>query len=99
MECIINGISGVLGSCVVGILEKENKGNHLVFGFVVKDPSNKELTEDSIISHVHSRVDDAKKIRGGVHLLHALPLSRSGKIMIPEVKKLAMEYYEASLVQ
>jgi acyl-coenzyme A synthetase/AMP-(fatty) acid ligase len=82
-----------MSSSVVGIFE-ENQGNDLIFGFVVKDPLNIQLTEDFIMNHVNNKVIDAKKLRGGVHFLDALPMTPSGKIQRPEVKKIAQKIYE-----
>jgi 4-coumarate--CoA ligase len=88
IEAIINEVKGVRNSCVVGVYD-EKSANDFAFAFVMKDPSNDKLIEDDILNHVHSKVMDAKKIRGGVHFIDAFPMTSSGKIKRVEVKKIA----------
>lgn len=90
---MINDIDGVKNSCVVGIFEEE-KGNDLIFAFVIKDPSKAKLTEDEIADYVHSKVIDAKKFRGGVHFVDSFPLTPTGKIKRADVRVLARKYYD-----
>lgn len=54
--------------------------NDVIFGFVVKDPTCERLTEDFILNYVNSKVIDAKKLRGGVHFVDALPMTINGKV-------------------
>lgn len=88
LEDIINEIDGVNSSSVVGIFDPITN-NDIIFGFVVKNLTFNELTEDFIEDYVNSKVIDAKKLRGGVHFLDFLPVSINGKIQKSDVKKIA----------
>ncbi|CRK87334.1 CLUMA_CG001136, isoform A [Clunio marinus] len=88
LETIVNEIDGVIASCVVGVYE-EHKGNDLIFAFIIKDPSNHEITEETVMSYVHGKVMHAKKLRGGVHFIDKFPTTPSGKIKRVEVKEIA----------
>lgn len=89
LEDVIDEISGVISSCLVGIYD-ESTGFDQLFGFVVKDPTNVQLTEDFILDYVNSRVIDAKRLRGGVHFLDALPITVNGKVDKSAVRKVAL---------
>lgn len=93
LESIINEIDGVISSCVVGVLE-EDKGNDLVYAFVIKDPLKCQLNENEIVTYVNSKVIHAKHLRGGVHFVDNLPMTPSGKIQSRNVRKIAQEIYE-----
>lgn len=92
LESIINQIHGVVDSCVVGVFE-ENKGNDLIYAFVVKDPTRSHLTEEFIKDYVESKVIDAKKLRGGVHFLSVFPMTPSGKIQRTVIKEIAQKMH------
>lgn len=96
LESIINEVDGVVTSCVVGVLD-EKTGNDLIFGFVVKDSSNQQLTEAEILNHVNGKVIDAKKLRGGIHFVKSFPMTPSGKIKRISMRTLAKEYLAKSL--
>jgi 4-coumarate--CoA ligase len=91
LEEMIDGIEGVISSCVVGVLD-QNTGNDLIFAFVIKNSSNKKLTEEKILNHVQEKVIDAKKLRGGVHFVESFPLTSTGKIQKSEVKNMAQKF-------
>lgn len=74
-------------------MQEEFTGNDIIFGFVVKDRNNDQLTEDFILSYVKSRVIDAKQLRGGVHFLDDLPLTINGKLDKAAIKKIAHNYF------
>jgi 4-coumarate--CoA ligase len=95
LEEIINGIDGVVNSCVVGIFE-EDKGNDLIFAFVIKDLQKLELKQEDIVTYVNTKVIDAKRLRGGVHFIESLPMTPSGKILRRKVKEIAKEMYDKS---
>lgn len=95
LENIICEIGGVISSCVVGIFD-DSTGNDLIFGFAVKDPRYVDLTEDHILDYVNGKVIDAKKLRGEVHFLDALPLTFSGKVQKSAVKKIAQEFLDCA---
>lgn len=80
---------------MVGIFD-DSTGNDLVFGFVVKDPTYVDLTESHILDYVNGKVIDAKKLRGGVHFLDALPMTINGKVQKPAVKKIAQRYFNCA---
>lgn len=83
----------MISSCVVGVFE-ENKGNDLIYAFVIKDPAKSQLTEEFIKDYVEGKVIDAKKLRGGVYFRDAFPMTPSGKIQRNVVKKIAQKMYE-----
>lgn len=90
-------VEGVIDACVVGVYE-ENKGDDLIFGFVMKNASNDKLTEKEISDYVNERIDDdAKKLRGGVHFIDAFPLTPSTKVKRVAMRKIAQEYYNRKI--
>lgn len=62
----------------------------------MKSSSATDLNEEIIISYVHSKVIDAKKLRGGVHFIDALPMTPSAKVKRAEVRKIAHDIYIAN---
>lgn len=78
-------------------MQEEFTGNDIIFGFVVKDRNNDQLTEDFILSYVKSRVIDAKQLRGGVHFLDDLPLTINGKLDKAAIKKIAHNYFHNTI--
>lgn len=78
MESIINEVDGVVGSCIVGVLDKETF-NYIIHAFVVAD-KNKNLSPDTVLQHVNSKVIEPRHIRGGVHFVDSLPIGRTGKV-------------------
>lgn len=91
LESIIGDIKGVTGVCVVGAHPED--ADDLIFAFVIKDS---DLTEKYIEDYVSGRVEDAKKIRGGVHFVDSFPLTVNGKIRRFEVRNCAQEKYKNS---
>ena len=89
-------IEGVIDACVVGVHE-ENKCNDLIFGFVIKDPSFDKLTEKEILDYVNSRVEDEKKLRGGVHFVDAFPLTPSAKVKRNVMRQVAKDYFDKNI--
>lgn len=96
LESIMNSIEGVISSCVVGVQE-EFTGEDMIYGFVVKDRNNDQLTEDFIANYVKVRVIDAKQLRGGVLFLDDLPLTINGKLDKAAIKKIAHNYYHNNI--
>lgn len=97
IETIIKEIEGVYDACVVGVYE-EDKGDDLIYGFVIKDPSNEKLTEKVIKDYVNGKIDnDGKKLRGGVHFVDAFPLTFSAKIKRVAMRKIAQEHYDSKI--
>lgn len=92
MEKLIEGISGVVMTCVVGIPDR--LWGDLPAAVVVKSP-NSSITTNSIIETVDAMVADHKKLRGGVYFVNELPLTPSGKIIRAKVKKMAIELYDS----
>ena len=88
LEALINKIDGVVNSCVVGVYEEE-KGNDLIFAFVIKDTSNQHVTAEGILKYVHSRTTFVNQLSGGVYFLDSFPLTPSGKVRKTEVKNIA----------
>lgn len=78
IEAIINEIKGIASSCVVGVPE-QHTGNDIIHAFVILDESA-VVTEKFIADYVETRVIDAKKIRGGVHIVGSFPLGLTGKV-------------------
>lgn len=75
-------------SCVVPLWVEE-QATHLPVGFVVIKEKAKAKGEKAIIEGIHSwlnaRVANHKKLRGGIHIIPAVPKSPSGKILRREV--------------
>jgi 4-coumarate--CoA ligase len=87
LESVINGIEGVVSSCIVGVL-KENTGNDIIHAFVIVDES-KGLTEDIVLNYVNERVMEPKRLRGGVHFVKTFPVGFSGKVNKRKLKDMA----------
>lgn len=94
LEMIIDEIEGVKNSCVVGVT-RETDSNDLVFAFVVKDTDAEDLREVDIENYVNERVIDAKRLRGGVHFVDAIPLTPSGKVLRRKAKEMAIKIHRS----
>jgi acyl-CoA synthetase (AMP-forming)/AMP-acid ligase II len=89
LEGIIDEINGIVRSCVVGISDRRS-GNDIIHAFVITDRT-KAITEKDVHEFVNQKVIDAKKLRGGVHIVDSFPLLPSGKVNRMELKKVAMD--------
>lgn len=56
-------------------------------------PPDFRLTETEIIKILDEKLDDVKKLRGGVYFVDKLALTPSGKILRRKVKELANKLY------
>lgn len=88
LERIINTCEGVLLSVVCGV---QQDGNDIIMAIVVKDPKCVDLTEEVIENFVNDRVDDVRRIRGGVHFVESFPMTITGKVKRVAVKDIAKE--------
>ncbi len=56
--------------------------------FVVLTPASKgKVTEQDLMQHVHSKVADYKKLRGGLVFVDVVPRSPSGKILRKQLRE------------
>ena len=86
LEAVIAQVAGVKEVCVFGI--PDPLVQERVAAVVVKTPGS-NVTEDEIISFVEERVDDFKRIRGGVVFVDApLPRTMVGKLRRKDVRKM-----------
>jgi len=88
VENCLTDLKGVKNAAVAGI-------PHEVFGDVpmafVALEEGSTLTEDEIHEHVNSRLAFQNHLRGGVVFIDEIPVSRIGKILRGEVRKLVKE--------
>lgn len=73
---------------VIGV--PDDKANELPMAFVVKQP-NVNLREKEVIDFVAERVSPAKRLRGGVRFVNAIPKNASGKILRRELRAMARQ--------
>lgn len=66
----------------------------MIFAFVIKSQKCVTLSEEVIMRHVHSKVIDAKKLRGGVYFVDDFPMTPSGKIQRAAMRKVAENHYK-----
>lgn len=59
----------------------------LVTAVVVKQPSSK-ITEQELIDYVNEKLDEYKKIRGGLKFVESIPRNPQGKILKPQLRAL-----------
>ena len=78
IEDIILGMDGVFEVGVFGIPEPTVQ--ELVSAAVVKKDGC-SITAEDILDHVHRRVEDHQRLRGGVYFVEKVPRSIQGKIL------------------
>lgn len=91
IEAVIERLNGVMACSVIGIPHPEL--GDLPAAAVVKLPTS-HLTEEEIEEAVALRLSDAKKLRGGVYFVQALPRTVSGKVKSSAVKEMLIKLYD-----
>ncbi|XP_021701517.1 luciferin 4-monooxygenase [Aedes aegypti] len=85
VECVIEGIEGVMYACVVGVPEEGWEASDLLTAVVVKH-KHCQLTEEQVMMMTNERVPDYKQLRGGVIFRDGLPLGGTGKVLRDKVR-------------
>ncbi|KAB0791588.1 hypothetical protein PPYR_03388 [Photinus pyralis] len=88
IEDVLAAHPQIAGSLVIG-LPHDLDENHLMALVVLKDrAANVEAKE--IERYVEERVDDRKRLRGGVKIVDAIPLSDAGKMRRREIRNMVL---------
>nr|CAD7392269.1 unnamed protein product [Timema cristinae] len=82
LEAILMSHPGVMDAAVIGVPD-EGVGE-LPKAFVVKKDAN--VTAQQLVDYVNGQVSSAKKLRGGVQFVEAIPKNPSGKILRKELR-------------
>lgn len=77
LEAILLEHPAVLQAVVVGMPHSEDSHHPCAFVVVRKDLN---VNADEILNYVNEKVEDRKKLRGGVHIIEKLPITPSGKL-------------------
>jgi acyl-coenzyme A synthetase/AMP-(fatty) acid ligase len=80
----------ILECCVTGIPDEEF--DFLIAALVVKD-SKSSVTELEIENFLNSKVQDAKKLRGGVYFVDTVPQTPSGKPRRKDAQQIVIGLY------
>lgn len=78
LEEILLTHPAISAAVVVGVPNEED-GEHPMACVILK-PETKDIKEEDIRKYVDERVDDKKKLRGGVVFLKSFPMTATGKI-------------------
>nr|CAD7427909.1 unnamed protein product [Timema monikensis] len=82
LEAILMSHPGVMDAAVIGV--PDEGAGELPKAFVVKKDAN--VTAQQLVDYVNGQVSSAKKLRGGVQFVEAIPKNPSGKILRKELR-------------
>nr|CAD7458246.1 unnamed protein product [Timema tahoe] len=82
LEAILMSHPGVMDAAVIGV--PDEGAGELPKAFVVKKNAN--VTAQQLVDYVDGQVSSAKKLRGGVQFVEAIPKNPSGKILRKELR-------------
>ncbi|TQV98408.1 4-coumarate-CoA ligase 2a [Cordyceps javanica] len=86
LEGILEAHPAVGDAGVIGVAYRDTEAPR---AFVVLTPASKgKITEEELMQHVHGKVADYKKLRGGLVFVDAVPRSPSGKILRKQLREL-----------
>ncbi|XP_063701008.1 probable 4-coumarate--CoA ligase 1 [Culicoides brevitarsis] len=91
LETLIQEITGLSQVCAVAI-EENRLGTDLPAAVIVL-PKDFSMTQKEIIAILNEKLDEVKKLRGGVYFVEKFPMTPSGKIVRRIVKELANKLY------
>ncbi|CAH0545841.1 unnamed protein product [Brassicogethes aeneus] len=89
LERVILQHPAVNKAVVIGIPDEEDGDHPMALVLLNEDVDG--VTEDELRSYVDERVDDKQKLRGGLKIIHDLPLTPSGKVKRKYLQKLVLE--------
>lgn len=88
IEAVLHSHPAVRLAAVIGVPHPED-GDHPM-GVIIRAPNCEGYTDDDIVEYVNSKVDERQKLRAGIKVVDALPLTPSGKVRRNELKKLVL---------
>ncbi|KAM3500180.1 hypothetical protein MY10362_006638 [Beauveria mimosiformis] len=85
LEGVLEAHPAVGDAGVIGVPYNDTEAPR---AFVVLTPASKgQVTEQELMQHVHGKVADYKKLRGGLVFVDAVPRSPSGKILRKQLRE------------
>lgn len=85
IESVLMQHPAVCSAVVIGI-PHEDDGYHPTAVVVLDHNYKEKITPQEIEKFVEERVDDKKRLRGGVKIVHELPLTPTGKVQRKLIK-------------
>ncbi|XP_063700488.1 probable 4-coumarate--CoA ligase 1 [Culicoides brevitarsis] len=92
LETLIHEITGLTQVCAVAV-EKNNLGTDFPAAVIVL-PKDFKMSKKEVIKVLDEKLDDVKKLRGGVYFVENFPTTASGKVLRRAVKELANKLYQ-----
>ena len=86
LEDMLRKHAGVADAAVIGVPDDE--AGELPRAYVVT--SSADVTEQELAEFVNSRVNTYYQLRGGVHIIDAIPKNASGKTMRRDLRERAI---------
>ena len=90
LEEMLRKHAGVADAAVVGVPDEE--AGELPRAYVVA--SSPDITEQELADFVNSKVNTYYQLRGGVHIIEAIPKNASGKTMRRNLRERAVRELE-----